>query len=101
VIKNKTIKRGLVAISRHNMWDKLQKRLLSSRSNKTNGIIIILSPNYVAYVPNCRFDLERDKSNTKLACESNKNKKRFGLLFKEAFAEPKSDKVEQETKVEQ
>ena len=101
VVENETIERGLVAISRHDVWDELQERLLGRRSNGTNGVIIILPPDHVAYVPDCRFDLGRDKSNAELACGSNGNGERFGLLFKEAFAEPKSGEVERETKVEQ
>ena len=101
VVENETIERGLVAISRHDVWDELQETLLGRRSNGTNGVIIILPPDHVAYVPDCRFDLGRDKSNAELACGSNGNGERFGLLFKEAFAEPKSGKVERETKVEQ
>jgi hypothetical protein len=95
------IERGLVAVSRHDVWDKVQERLLGRRSNRTDSVIIILPPDYVAYVPDCRFDLGCDKSNAKLACGSNRNRERFGLLFKEAFAELKSGEVERETKVEQ
>jgi hypothetical protein len=101
VVENETIKKGLVAVSRHNVWDEAQERLLGRRSNGTDSVVIILPPDHVAYVPDCRFDLGRDKSNAELACGSNGNGERFGLLFKEAFAEPKSGEVERETKVEQ
>jgi hypothetical protein len=68
VLKNKTIKRGLAAVCKHNMWDKAQKRLLGRRSNKTNGNIVTLLPDYIAYVPNRCFDLRQKKSNTELTC---------------------------------
>ena len=83
------------------MWDEAQERLLGRRSNGADGDIIILPPDHVAYVPDCRFDLRREKSNAKLACRSNRNGEHFGLMFKEAFEEPSSGEVDREIKVEQ
>jgi hypothetical protein len=50
-------------------------------------------------VPDCRFNLEHKKSNAELACGSNRNRKQFGLLFKEVFAEPNSGEVEWEIEI--
>jgi hypothetical protein len=101
VVENETIERDLVAVCRHDMWDEAQEGLLGRRSNRTDGIIIILPPDHVAYIPDCRFDLGREKSNAELACGSNGNRERFRLLFKEAFTEPNSGEVEREVEVEQ
>jgi hypothetical protein len=101
VLENKTIERCLVAVCRHDMWDEAQERLLGRRSNGTDGVIVILPPDHVAYVPDCCFDLGREKSNAELACRSNGNGERFGLLLKKAFAEPSSSEVEREIEVEQ
>ena len=73
--------------------------MLNRGSNGANGDIITLLPDYVAYVPNCRFDLGLEQSNAELACRSNGNRERFRLLFKEAFAEPNSGEVEREINV--
>jgi hypothetical protein len=101
VVENETIERGLVAVCRHDVWDEAQERLLGRRSNGTDGVIVILPPDHVAYVPDRRFDLGREKSNAELACGSNWNGERFRLLFKEAFAEPKGGEVKREIEVEQ
>jgi hypothetical protein len=101
VLENETIERGLIVICRHDVWDEAQERLLGRRSNGADGVIVIHPPDHVAYVPDCRFDLGREKSNAKFACRSNGNGERFGLLFKEAFAEPNSREVEREIEVEQ
>ena len=101
MVENETIERGLVAVYRHDVWDEAQERLLGRRSNGTNGDIVTLPPDHIAYIPNCRFDLGHEKSNAELACRSNGNGERFGLLFKEAFAEPNSGEVEREIEVEQ
>ena len=101
VVENETIERGLVAVGRHDVWDEAQERLFGRRSNRTDSVIVILPPDHVAYIPNCRFDLGREKGNAELACGSNGNGERFGLLFKEAFAEPNSGEVEREIEVEQ
>jgi len=77
------------------------KRLLGRRSNRTDSVIVILPPDHVAYVLDCCFDLGRKKGNTELACRSNGNRERLGLLFKEAFEEPNSGEVEREIEVEQ
>jgi hypothetical protein len=65
--------------------------------------VLLSSTNLIKspYIPNCCFNLGYEKSNTELARRSNRNRERFGLLFKEAFAEPNSGKVEWEIKVEQ
>jgi hypothetical protein len=101
VLENETIERALVAVCRHDVWDKAQERLLGCRSNRTHGVIVILPPDHVAYVPDCCFYLGREKRNAELACRSNGNRERFRFLFKEAFAEPSSSEVEREIKVEQ
>lgn len=100
VLENETIEGGLVAVCRHNVWDEAQERLLGRRSNGTNGDIVTLPPDHVTYVPDCRFDLGHKKSNAELACGSNRNRKQYGLLFKEAFAEPNSGEVEREIEIE-
>ena len=82
------------------MWNKAQETLLRRCSNRTNGVIVILPADHVAYVLDCRFDLGREKSNAELACGSNGNREKFRLLFKEAFAEPNSGEVEWEIEVE-
>lgn len=101
VLENETIERGLVAVCRYDVWDEAQERLLGRRSNGTNGDIVALPPDHVAYVPDCRFGLGHEKSNAELACGSNRNGKHFGLLFKEAFAESNSGEVEQGIEVKQ
>ena len=101
VLENETIERGLVAVCRQDVWDEVQERLLGRRSNGTDGVIVILPPDHVAYVPDCCFNLGREKSNAELSCRSNGNVERFGFLFKEAFAEPSSSEVEREIEVEQ
>jgi hypothetical protein len=63
VLENETIERGLAAVYRHDVWDEAQERLLGRRSNRADGVIVILPPNHVPCVPNCRFDLRREKSN--------------------------------------
>jgi hypothetical protein len=75
VLENETIEGGLVAVCRHNVWDEAQERLLGRRSNGTNGDIVTLPPDHVAYVPDCRFDLGDKKSKAELACGSNRNRK--------------------------
>jgi hypothetical protein len=82
------------------VWDEAQEGLLGRRSNGTNGNIITLLPDHVAYIPDYRFDLGYKKSNAELAYGSNRNGKQFGLLFKEAFAEPNSGEVEREIEIE-
>lgn len=99
MLEDETIERGLAAVYRYNVWDKAQKRLLGCRNNGTNGNIVTLAPDYIAYIPNCRFNLGNKKSNAELARGSNRNREQFGLLFKEAFAEPNSAEVEREIKI--
>jgi hypothetical protein len=99
MLKNETIEKGLAAVCRYDVWDEAQERLLGRRSNRTNGDIVTLPPNYVAYVSDCRFDLGHKKSNVELACRGNRNRKQFGLLFKEVFAELNSGKVEREIEI--
>jgi hypothetical protein len=94
VVENEAIERNLVTTYRHNMWDEAQERLLGCRSNRTDGIISILPPGHIPYVPDCCFDLGSEKSKAELACGSNGNRDRFGLLFKGTFAEPKGSEVE-------
>jgi hypothetical protein len=65
---------------------------LAAAAIGTDGIISILPPDHVAYVPDCCFDLGTEKSNAELACGSSGNRERFGLLFKGTFAEPKAAK---------
>jgi hypothetical protein len=101
VVENESIERDLVAVCRHDVGDEAQQRPPRRRSNRTDGIIVILPPDHVAYIPDCRFDLGREKSNAELACGSNGNGERFGLLFKEAFAEPNGGEVEREIEAEQ
>ena len=100
VLENETIETGLAAVCRHDVWDEAQEGLLGRRSNGTNGNVIALPPDHVAYFPDCRFDLGHEKSNAEFACGSNRNGKQFGLLFKEAFAEPNSGEVEREIEIE-
>jgi hypothetical protein len=101
MLENETIERGLVAVHRHDVWDKAQERLLGRRSNGTNSDIVTLPPDHVAYVPDCCFNLRRENRNAELARRSNGNRERFGLLFKEAFAKPGSSEVKRKTEVEQ
>jgi hypothetical protein len=101
VVEDETIERGLVAFWGNEVWDEAQEGLLGRHCNRTDGIIVILPPDHVAHAPDCRFDLGIEKSNAELACWSNRNRKRFRLLFKEAFAEPDSGEVEGEITVEQ
>ncbi len=100
VLENETIERGPVAVCRHDVWDEAQERLLGCRSNGTDGVIVILPADHVAYVPDCCFNLRCEKRDAELACRSN-GSERFGFLFKEAFAEPSSSEVEREIEVEQ
>jgi hypothetical protein len=100
VFENETIERRLAAVCRHDVWDEAQERLLGRRSNGANGNIVTLLSDYVAYAPDCRFDLGYKKSNAKLACGGNRNGKQFWLLFKEAFAELNSGEVQREIEIE-
>lgn len=79
----------------------IRKRLLGRHSNGTDSVIVILPPDHVTHVPDCRFDLGHEKSDAELTCSSNRNWERFGLLFKEAFAEPNNGEVERQIEVEQ
>jgi len=45
--------------------------------------------------------LEVKKRDAELACGSNRNWKRFGLLFEEAFVEPYRGEVRRQMEVEQ
>jgi hypothetical protein len=101
VLENETIERGLAAVCGHDVWDKAQERLLGRCSNRTNSDVVTLLPDHVAYVPDCRSDLGHKKSNAELAYRSNRNRKQFGLLFNEAFAEPNSGEAEREIEIEQ
>jgi hypothetical protein len=47
------------------------------------------------------LDVKRAMQNSALACGSNGNRERFGLLFEEAFTEPNSGEVKGEIEVEQ
>lgn len=101
VVENETIERGLVAVRRQDMWDEAQERLLCRRNNGNDGIIVTLPANHAAFITNCRFYLGLEKSNKEVACGSNRNGEGFGLLFKEAFAEPNGSEAEREIEVEQ
>ena len=101
MLENETIERGLIVASRQNVWDEAQDRLLGRRSDGADGVIVTFPPDHVPYVPDSSFDLRREKSNAKLACRSNGNGERFGLLLKEAFAEPCSGEVKREIEIEQ
>ena len=70
MVKNKKIEIGLIIVCRHDVWDEAQERPLGHRSNGTNGGIVILPPDHVAYVLDCGCDFEDEKSNAELACGS-------------------------------
>lgn len=75
VIEHEAIEIRVVAVWRHYVRDESQERLFSCCSNWTDSIIVIFAPDRIAYVPDCRFDLRRKKSNAKLACRNNGNGK--------------------------
>lgn len=52
-------------------------------------MIVILRLGFIAYIPDCRFDLGLKKSNAELTCRNNGNGKRFRLIVKDPFVEPK------------
>ena len=101
VVENKMIKRGLVAICRHDVWDQAQEGLLSRRGNGTSIIVVALPSDHVIYISDCRFDLGCEKGNVEFACGGNRKGERFGLLFKETFAKPNSGEVERQIETEQ
>ena len=85
MIENETIEIGLIIVCRHDVWDEAQERLLGHHSNGTDGSVVILLPDHVAYVLDCGFDFGDEKSHAELTCRSNRNGRHFGLLFKETF----------------
>jgi len=101
MVENKTVKRVLVAICGHDVWDKAQKGLFGGCSNGAHGVVIVLPPNHVAYIPDCRFDLGREKSNTEVACRGDWDRKGLGLRVEKTLTEPASGEVEREVEVEQ
>lgn len=103
MVKNETIQNCLVlvAVCRQDVWDETQERLLGRRGGGTDGHVVSIPPDQVAYIPDRRLDLGREKSNAEVACGSNGNGDRLWFLFKEAFTEPNTGELEREIKVEQ
>lgn len=69
VVENETIERGLVAVSRHDLWNEAQERLLGYRS-KWDRRWYYHPPTHVAYVPDRRFDLGRTRERDENVAET-------------------------------
>jgi hypothetical protein len=101
VVEYETIERLLVAVYWHDVWNEAYERLLGFRGDWTDGDIVRLPSDHIAYIADCGLDLRPEKSKAKLACRSDGNGERFRLLFKEAFAKPSSSKIGGEIEAEQ
>ena len=81
---------------------KVQERLLGCSSIRIDSVIIILPPDNIAYIPDCRFVLENENERyVELARKEQREWEAiWGFYSKTRFAEPHSGGREWEVEIE-
>lgn len=98
VFKNKTIEtlsscKGMIC------GMNFKRDFFAAATTGPDGGIDIFPANHVASVPDCWLNFGYERSNTRIACGSNRNGERLGLLFEESLKKPICGKFEWETEV--